>query len=122
MFTLSEDEFRSVVEEAAASLPDEFKSKLDNVEIVIEDYPQREIVKRLRRRGLILGLYQGVPKKARTSRYGLVLPDKISLFKKNIEAVCSSRAQVYKQIRKTLLHEIGHHFSLSDGDLRRMGW
>lgn len=122
MFTLSEDEFRSVVEEATASLPDEFKSKLDNVEIVIEDYPQREIVKRLRRRGLILGLYQGVPKKARTSRYGLVLPDKISLFKKNIEAVCSSRAQVYKQIRKTLLHEIGHHFSLSDGDLRRMGW
>jgi predicted Zn-dependent protease with MMP-like domain len=122
MFVLSEEEFSLVVEEAVESLPDEFKSKLDNVEIVVEDHPSREILRRFRRRGLILGLYQGVPKRARTSRYGLVLPDKISLYKKNIEAVCSSRDQVYNQIRKTLLHEIGHHFSLSDKDLRRLGW
>jgi predicted Zn-dependent protease with MMP-like domain len=71
---------------------------------------------------LILGLYQGVPRKRRTSHYGLVLPDKISIYKKNIEAICSSREEIYRQIRKTLLHEIGHHFSLTDRDLRRMGW
>ena len=122
MFTLSEDEFREVVTEAIEGLPEEFKAKLDNVEVVVEDYPPRDVLKKFRRGRLILGLYQGVPKKFRSHRYGLVMPDKISLHKGNIEMVCSSRVQVYKRIRKTLLHEIGHHFSLSDGDLRRMGW
>jgi predicted Zn-dependent protease with MMP-like domain len=122
MFTLDQHEFEEVVAEAIESLPDEFKSKLDNVDVVVEDHPSREIMRRFRRRGLILGLYQGVPKKMRTSRYGLVMPDKISLYKKNIETICSSRKQIYGQIRKTLLHEIGHHFSLSDRDLRRLGW
>ena len=122
MYELDEDEFSQVISEAVESLPEEFRSKLDNVEIVVEDHPPREIIKRFPRRRLILGLYQGVPHKMRTSRYGLVLPDKISLYKKNIEMVCSSRRQVYQRIRKTLLHEIGHHFSLSDRDLRRMGW
>jgi predicted Zn-dependent protease with MMP-like domain len=122
MFTLSHEEFESVVTEAIESLPEEFKSKLDNVDVVVEEAPSRAILRRFRRRGLILGLYQGVPKKMRTSRYALVMPDKISLYKKNIEAICSSREQVYAQIRKTLLHEIGHHFSLSDPDLRRLGW
>jgi predicted Zn-dependent protease with MMP-like domain len=122
MFRLSEDEFRQVVTEAIESLPDEFKSKLDNVDVVVEDIPPREVLKKYPRRGLVLGLYQGVPPKFRTSRYGLVMPDKISLYKRNIEAVCSTRMQVYKRIRKTLLHEIGHHFSLSDRELRDMGW
>ena len=122
MFTLSEDEFREVVTEAIESLPDEFRTKMDNVDVVVEDYPPREVLKRFPKGRLILGLYQGVPKKLRTSRYGLVMPDKISLYKRNIESVCSSRIQVYRRIRKTLLHEIGHHFSLSDRDLRRMGW
>ena len=122
MFTLNREEFEQVVTEAIDGLPAEFKSKLDNVDVVIEDHPTREIMRRFRRRGLILGLYQGVPKKMRTSRYALVMPDKISLYKKNIEAICASREQIYAQIRKTLLHEIGHHFSLSDRDLRRLGW
>jgi predicted Zn-dependent protease with MMP-like domain len=122
MFELDVEEFEQVVEEAVDSLPDEFKSKLDNVDVVVENLPPRQVQKKLPRGRLILGLYQGVPQKRRTSRYGLVLPDKISLFKKNIEAICSSREDVYRQIRKTLLHEIGHHFSLSDKDLRRMGF
>lgn len=122
MFELNLEEFQDVMAEAVESLPDEFKSKIDNVDIVVEDYPPRELLRKLPRGRLILGLYQGVPQKKRTSRYGLVLPDKISLFKKNIEAICSSREEVYRQIRKTLLHEIGHHFSLSDPELRRMGF
>jgi predicted Zn-dependent protease with MMP-like domain len=122
MFELSLEEFQDVVGEAIESLPEDFKSKLDNVDVVVEDYPPREIAGKLPRGRLLLGLYQGVPQKRRTSRYGLVLPDKISLFKKNIEAVSSSRKAIYQRIRKTLLHEIGHHFSLSDSELRRMGW
>jgi predicted Zn-dependent protease with MMP-like domain len=122
MFELSLEEFQEVVEQAIESLPEKFKSKLDNVDVVVEDYPPREVARRLPRGRLLLGLYQGVPQKRRTSRYALVLPDKISLFKKNIEAVSSSRKVIYERIRKTLLHEIGHHFSLTDSELRRMGW
>jgi predicted Zn-dependent protease with MMP-like domain len=122
MFRLSDDEFQTVVSEAIDSLPEEFRSKLDNVEVVVEDYPPRHVLKRFPRGRMILGLYQGVPHKGRSSRYGLVLPDKITLFKGNIESICSSHKEVYRRIRKTLLHEIGHHFSLSDKDLRKMGW
>jgi len=122
MFELSDEEFREVVEEAIEALPDEFKSKLDNVDVVAEDYPPAEVRRRTPRGVLVLGLYQGVPQKRRTTGYGLVLPDKISLYKKNIETVCTSRDQVYRQIRKTLLHEIGHHFSLDDKELRDIGW
>lgn len=122
MFELTLAEFEAVISEAIESLPDEFKSKLDNVDVVVEDYPPREVMRKLPRGRLLLGLYQGVPQKKRTSRYGLVLPDKITLFKKNIEAISSSREEIYEQIRKTLLHEVGHHFSLTDRDLRRMGW
>jgi predicted Zn-dependent protease with MMP-like domain len=122
MFELDLEEFREVITEAIESLPDEFKSKLDNVEVVVEDYPPRAVMRKLPRGRLILGLYQGVPQKRRTSHYGLVLPDKISIYKKNIEAISASRVEIYQRIRKTLLHEIGHHFSLSDRDLRRMGW
>ncbi|HVP57106.1 MAG TPA: metallopeptidase family protein, partial [bacterium] len=80
------------------------------------------MAQRLPRGRILLGLYQGVPQKRRTTQYGLVLPDKISLYKKNIEMICRSREETYAQIRKTLLHEIGHHFSLSDKDLRDIGW
>jgi predicted Zn-dependent protease with MMP-like domain len=122
VFELSLEEFQKVVEEAIESLPDEFKVKLDNVDVVVEDYPPPEIGRKLAPGGILLGLYQGVSRKRRSTHYGLVLPDKISLFKRNIEAVSSNRAQIYRQIRKTLLHEIGHHFSLSDKELREMGW
>lgn len=122
MFELDRQEFEEVISEAIEDLPEKFKAKLDNVDVVVEESPPRDIVRKLPRGRLLLGLYQGVPQKRRTSRYGLVLPDKISLFKKNIEAISSSRKDVYRRIRKTLLHEIGHHFSLSDGELRQMGW
>ena len=122
MFGLNDEEFRQVVTEAIEALPDEFKAKLDNVDVVVDDYPPPEALRRLPRGQMLLGLYQGVPQKRRTTHYGLVLPDKITLFKRNIESICRSREQVYGQIRKTLLHEIGHHFSLSDKDLRDIGW
>ncbi|MFZ1946058.1 MAG: metallopeptidase family protein [bacterium] len=122
MFELDDDEFKEVVAQAIDDLPEEFRAKLDNVEVVVEEAPSREVRGRLPGRGLVLGLYQGIPHKARSSHYGLVLPDRISLYKRNIERVSSDRRQVYMQIKKTLLHEIGHHFSLSDRDLRDIGW
>jgi predicted Zn-dependent protease with MMP-like domain len=122
MFELTEEEFKEVVAQAMDSLPDEFKAKLENIEVVVEDLPPLEVKQRFPRGRLILGLYQGVPHTRRTTHYGLVMPDKISLYKRNIERVSVSREQAYRQIRKTLLHEIGHHFSLSDDDLYDIGW
>ena len=122
MFETSYEEFEQIVADVIESLPEAFREKLDNVEVVVEDYPPREILRRLPRGRLLLGLYQGVPHKRRTTRYGLVLPDKITLFKKNIESISYSSADIFKNIRRTLLHEIGHHFSLSDKDLRDIGW
>jgi predicted Zn-dependent protease with MMP-like domain len=122
MFELELEEFQRVIDRAIESLPEEFRAKLDNVDVVVEDFPPRDIAGKLPPGRMLLGLYQGIPQERRTSHYGLVLPDKISLFKKNIEAISSSREDIYRRIRKTLLHEIGHHFSLSDGELRRMGW
>jgi predicted Zn-dependent protease with MMP-like domain len=122
MFTLSDDEFAEVVTEAIDGLPEEFKAKLDNVEVVVEDRPPPQIQSRLAPGRLLLGLYQGIPHKRRTTHYTHVLPDKISLYKFNIESICSTRRQIYARIRKTLLHEIGHHFSLGEKDLRDAGW
>lgn len=122
MFELTEEEFKEVVAQAMDSLPEEFKAKLENIEVVIESFPSAEIKSQFPRGRLILGLYQGVPHSRRTTHYGLVMPDKISLYKRNIERVSASREQAYRQIRKTLLHEIGHHFSLSDDDLYDIGW
>ncbi len=124
MYTLSEEEFSQVVTEAIGSLPKDFRDHLDNVEVVVADYPPRSMMRRMPRGRMLLGLYQGVPQKRRGPWYGMrpVMPDRITLFKKNIEAICSSREAVYHRIRKTLLHEIGHHFSLTDRDLRSIGW
>lgn len=108
--------------EAIESLPEEFKKKLDNVEIVVEQVPPPEILSRFPRSHLLLGLYQGIPHKRRTSHYGLVLPDKISIYKRNIEMISENKDDIREKIRKTLLHEIGHHFSLTDKDLRSLGW
>jgi predicted Zn-dependent protease with MMP-like domain len=124
VYALSYEEFDQVVTEVVGSLPKEFRDQIDNVEIVVSDYPSRSMMRRVPRGRMLLGLYQGVPQRHRGAWYGMrpVMPDRITLFKKNIEAICSSREAVYHRIKKTLLHEIGHHFSMSDKDLRGIGW
>ncbi|MFB3906670.1 MAG: metallopeptidase family protein [Acidobacteriota bacterium] len=111
--------FRELVEEALDRLPSEFAQYLDNVEVVVEDLPSPEIQRQFRRspRDLLLGLYHGVPLTDR-SVLATHLPDIIYLYKRNIEAVCKSEAEVRRQIRDTVLHEIGHHFGMDEDQLR----
>lgn len=116
---MSEDRFRQLVEEALDSLPQEYAKKLDNVGIVVEDSPT---LYQKRKTGLppwalLFGLYEGVPQTQRRN-YSMVLPDKITIFKSSILAVCRSEEEVRAQVRATVIHEIGHHFGLSDKDLR----
>jgi len=70
----------------------------------------------------LFGLYTGVPLTKRTTSYGMVLPDKITLYRRSIEEGCRTEQEIQTQIRFTLLHEIGHHFGLSEDDLQEAGY
>jgi predicted Zn-dependent protease with MMP-like domain len=115
--------FEQLVIRAIESLPDEFRERLDNIDIVIADRPSPEQMEHLdRKRGeTLLGLYEGVPLTHRHSSYGLVAPDKITIFQKAIEAVCHNDRQIITEVRRVVLHEIAHHFGIDDDSLRELG-
>ncbi|MFH1381183.1 MAG: metallopeptidase family protein [Candidatus Omnitrophota bacterium] len=118
---MTNSEFEALAMDALEKLPREFKSKLQNVDVVIEDEADLETARKLGvgGSGRLLGLYQGVPLKSRTHYYGMVLPDKITLFKNNIERVCAAKKiDISGEIRHVLQHEIAHHFGISDKRLR----
>jgi predicted Zn-dependent protease with MMP-like domain len=113
-------EFEQLVSRAVGVLPDEFITKLENIDIVVEDWPTAD---QLRRAGLgrgetLLGLYQGVPLTKRGQHYGLVPPDKITIFQKPIEAKCGQHGtEITAEIARVVKHEIAHHFGISDAQL-----
>lgn len=115
---MKREEFELVVKKALNGLPNEIASRLENIEITVEERPQGSSAKKM----LLLGLYQGIPLDKRGHYYAGVLPDKITLYQKNIEAVCSSEDEMIMQIQKTLLHELGHYFGLSEKRLRQLGY
>lgn len=114
------DKFRILVEEAIDSLPEKFAERLNNVSVVVEDTPSSQMLQDLKLPpwGLLFGLYQGVPQTKRGSYMG-VLPDKITIFKIPIERVSRTDEQIKAQVRATVIHEIGHHFGLSEEDLKK---
>ncbi len=120
---MNRQDFEALVLEAIAELPEDIRARIDNMDVVIQDTPRPDD---LRRAGLphgrtLLGLYQGVPLTKRTSRYGLVLPDKITLFQRSIERVARTPATIRERVRRTFLHELGHHFGLGEEQLRELG-
>ncbi|HCU25306.1 MAG TPA: hypothetical protein DF383_09825 [Deltaproteobacteria bacterium] len=120
---LSTEEFEAVVHEALAELPMDLAAKIENIDIFIEDYPSPEMLHSMgtSKYGL-LGLYTGVPQKHRGPYYGNTLPDRIYLFRKNLEAISQDREQLKEQIQRTVLHEIGHYFGIDDKRLRELGF
>jgi predicted Zn-dependent protease with MMP-like domain len=121
---LSDDQFGALVDEAVDSLPAEFQPYLENVVIEVEDRPDRHTARRLglRSRRSLLGLYHGVPLTGRSVEHSGRLPDRITIYKENVEAACSSTEDVIEQVRVTVLHEIGHHFGLDEDDLASKGY
>src|SRR3989344_833236 len=117
---MDDQKFRKLVEEALDSLPEEYGKKLDNVGVVVEDLPTpaQRMKLRLPPWALLFGLYEGVPQTRRGGNYAMVLPDKITIFKNSILAVARSEEEIKAQVRAVVIHEIGHHFGLSDKDLR----
>lgn len=114
--------FERLVAKALRQLPQDIRALMDNVSVVVEDEPTPA---QLAAAGLppddtLLGLYQGVPLTDRTASYGMVLPDKITIFRKPIEARCDSDQAVVHEVRRTVVHEVAHHFGLSEARLRRL--
>jgi predicted Zn-dependent protease with MMP-like domain len=119
---MEREEFRALVEKAIDNLPPGFQRKLENVDIVVEDWPTPGHLRqaKLNRPTQLLGLYQGVPQTRRGRGYGLVLPDKISIFQKPIEAQCRFGDEIEAKIEEVVRHEIAHHFGLDDETLRKI--
>jgi predicted Zn-dependent protease with MMP-like domain len=115
--------FEELVGQALDLLPDDIRQKLDNVALMIEDYPSRQQLRmvRLPRNAMLFGLYEGVPLTGRTSGYNMVLPDRITIFREPILMYCRTSDQVRATIARTVLHEIAHHFGISDEHLREIG-
>jgi len=112
--------FESMVAEALTELPEHFRTRISNVAVMIEEWPPEG--SELPDLDVdddpdLLGLYQGVPLGHRSSGYHLVLPDRITIYRQPILASCRSEAALRREIRLTVLHEIGHHFGLSDAEL-----
>ncbi len=119
---MDRESFESLVAKAIEDLPQEFLDILENIDIVVENYPTPDELRKLAvgHTETLLGLYEGVPKTRRTSGYNMVLPDKITIFQKPIETKCSNDDQIYDEVKKTLKHEIAHHFGISDERLREI--
>ena len=119
---MDRERFEWLVARAVHSLPEEFRTKLENIDVVVEDWPsQGQLAKaRMGRGETLLGLYEGVPLTKRSSHYGLVPPDKITIFQKPIEAKCRYDAEITAEIQRVVRHEIAHHFGIGDARLRQL--
>ena len=116
---MDRERFEWLVAKAVDSLPDELHGKMENIDVVVEDQPTRRQLAEVGLKGgeTLLGLYQGVPLTRRGRHYGLVVPDKITIFQKPIEAKCKYDNAVMAEIRRVVLHEIAHHFGITDARL-----
>jgi len=115
--------FERLVAEALEALPEVFRSRLENVEIVVEDWPDRRTMRLagVRSPTDLLGFYHGVPLTRRTSNYMLVLPDKITLYRQPILMRCRTLEEVRDLVARTLRHEIAHYFGIDDDRLEEIG-
>jgi predicted Zn-dependent protease with MMP-like domain len=128
---ISAKKFEALVVQALEDLPAFFKERLQNIEVLIADWPAEE---ELEEAGLepdsashpvgdelLLGLYQGIPLTERTSDYGMVLPDTITLYRECIAEVCDTPEEIVAEVQQTVKHEIAHYFGISDDRLEELG-
>ena len=117
---MDREDFESAVAEALDHLPQEFAELMSNVSIQVREAPDDETLSELDldpRFETLFGLYTGVPLDQRGGWYGNVLPDVIVLYRQPLLAACTTHGRLVRQIQLTLLHEIGHHFGLSDDEM-----
>ena len=120
---MERDKFEEIIADTLQSIPDKFKDKIENLSIVIEDGDMDPILKNKKdtRNRYTLGLYQGVPATLKTRRSN-ILPDKITIYKKTLEDVSRNDEELEKNIRRVVLHELGHYFGLDEDKLKKLGY
>lgn len=121
---LSRRRFRRLVAQALQSIPEEIRRRLDNVAVVVEDWPSAE---QLAAAGVgpeetLFGLYEGVPLIQRGITADPLLPDKITLFQGPLEEACATEREMAEEIRRTVVHEIAHHFGIDERRLAELGY
>jgi predicted Zn-dependent protease with MMP-like domain len=114
--------FQDLVMKVISELPQAFQQRLENVDVVVADWPSPIQLARnnLKSRYSLLGLYEGVPRTRRGQGYGMVLPDKITIFRKPIETRCRSWEEIEKEVAKVVRHEIAHHFGIEEHRLQNL--
>lgn len=113
MIAVDEDTFGELVEMALDSIPPELRKRMRNVAIAVEDEGASPN---------LLGLYQGIPLTSRTTSYGGVMPDRITIYRFPILRRCRTIDDVVHQVRVTVVHEVAHHFGIDDKRLHELGW
>ena len=118
------DAFETLVAEALETLPDEIIAMMDNIAVTVAEHPtpEQRRAARLGQRQALYGLYQGVPLTRRSTHYGLVPPDRITIFMAPMVYHHRTPEAIREQVRRTVLHEIGHHFGMGEDQLRRLGY
>ena len=111
--------FNQFVDEALEGVPENLSSHIENLSIVVDSFPDEDQLFSvgLQPGDTLFGLYQGVPLPVRSANYSLVLPDVITIYKDVIEAECRSDLEIREQVRKTVIHELGHYFGFNDDEL-----
>ena len=119
---MERSEFEELVRTALQRLPEEVREHMENVDLVVEDGPTNDQLANsmMEEDQYLLGLYEGLPLTERDD-YGMVLPDKISIFQDSIEAVCATKDEIVQEVRDTVIHEVAHHFGIDDTALDEMG-
>ncbi len=113
MIEVTPARFEELVADALDSIPPGLGKMMDNVWVQVED----------QRRPNLLGLYEGVPLTRRDAGYaGMVMPDRITIFRRTICSICATEDQVVAQVRTTVVHEVAHHFGIDDHRLAELGW
>ncbi|MCH8900686.1 MAG: metallopeptidase family protein [Chloroflexi bacterium] len=119
---MERETFEELVRQAVATLPEEIAERMSNVDVEVQERPTEQ---QLRSLGVpsgqtLLGLYQGIPLTRRTSGYNLVSPDRITIFQRPLELTSRGDDDLVERVRETVIHEIAHHFGISDERLQEM--
>lgn len=124
MIRVSDEVFDELMHEAVEDIPHVFKDKIENLVFISEDYPTEHDIDRLglKSKYSLLGLYSGVPYTYRNTYYMNVTPDRIILYKKNIESLCDNLEELKEKIREVVIHEVAHYFGMDEDEVRSAGY
>lgn len=122
MFTVDEKTFEKLVADGIDNIPPKYAKHIKNLAFVVEDEPTQEQRQKLKLHPnqTLFGLYEGVPLTGRSGNYNLVLPDKITIFKKPIESSANGLQELKKQINQTIWHEVAHYYGLGHGRIHQL--